>query len=130
MEEKPVELDVNWRNPDGTFKSGHPDFGAGRPTGTRDFNTIYKAALERLAKENNKTPEELEDEMLAMGIVQSRKGQFNFYKDTLDRKHGKAMERTDITSGGEKIMVLPATLIDKNDINRDTGDRSEGQTSL
>lgn len=69
----------------------------GKTVGSRDFNTIYKAALEKLAKENNKTPDELEDEMLAMGVVMSRKGQFQFYKDTLDRRYGKAKENIEIS---------------------------------
>lgn len=69
----------------------------GKTVGSRDFNTIYNAALEKLAKENNKTPEELEEEMLAMGIINSRKGQFLFYKDTLDRRHGQAVRNTKIS---------------------------------
>jgi len=31
--ENPNKLVENWRNPDGTFKPGHPDLGAGRPKG-------------------------------------------------------------------------------------------------
>lgn len=79
--------------------------GAHRPLGTRNFETIYRAALEKLAKENNKTPEELEDEMLAMGIVQSRKGQYQFYKDMLDRLHGQATQKVNL-SGNINISKL------------------------
>jgi predicted phosphoadenosine phosphosulfate sulfurtransferase len=32
MEEEPVKLEENWRNPDGTYKVGHPSNG-GRPKG-------------------------------------------------------------------------------------------------
>jgi len=32
-EKKPIKLDENWRNPDGTLKPGHPDLGGGRPKG-------------------------------------------------------------------------------------------------
>lgn len=97
MEENPVIIgNQTGKDPKtGQFIKGN-NLG-GRTTGSRDFNTIYKAALEKLAKENNKTPEELEDEMLAMGIVQSRKGQFHFYKDTLDRRHGKAKENIELS---------------------------------
>lgn len=96
MEQDETNVEKTWTDPiTGKFVKGNP--GGGRPVGTRDFNTIYKAALEKLAKENNKTPDELEDEMLAMGVVMSRKGQFQFYKDTLDRRYGKAKENIEIS---------------------------------
>lgn len=114
LTEIPEEQVENWRNPDGTLKSGHPPMG-GRPKGTRDFRTIYEAALAKLATENNKTPEELEEEILAKGIIESQKGQFQFYKDTLDRLHGKAQENIDHTTGGEKLTIQVVKYADNPD---------------
>lgn len=72
------------------------DAGPGRPKGVRDFRTIYNEAIKMLAKENNETPEEFENKMIAKGIVMSRKGQYQFYKDTLDRLHGQATQKQSV----------------------------------
>ena len=89
-------------------KSGNPK---GRPLGQRDYATIYKEALRKLAEAKDMTPEELEDFLHQSGLANAFKD-FRFYKDTLDRLHGKPIEKTDLTSGGEKIeagvVVLPA----------------------
>lgn len=33
MDNEPIKLEENWRNPDGTLKEGHPNLGAGRKKG-------------------------------------------------------------------------------------------------
>ena len=74
----------------------------GRPKGQRNYATIYKEALIKLGSINNKTPEELENELVASGFKMAKKD-YRFYKDVLDRIHGTATLKTDITSLGEKI---------------------------
>lgn len=65
----------------------------GRPLGQRNFSTIYKAAMEKLAALNETTPEALEDDMIAQAVAAARKGNIQFYKDTMDRIHGTALQR-------------------------------------
>jgi hypothetical protein len=67
----------------------------GRPKGQRDYATIYREALIKLGTINNKTPEELEEEMLSNGIKLGRAGDYRFYKDILDRLHGTAVQVID-----------------------------------
>lgn len=88
-----------WKKGD---KSPNPK---GHPKGLRNFETIYKEALVMLAKENNETPEEFENKMIAKGILMSRKGQYQFYKDTIDRLHGQATQKveTETTLKVEKL---------------------------
>jgi len=81
-------------------KSGNPN---GRPVGQRNYATIYREAMIKLAKKNNSTPEALEDEMIANGAVLARKGNYQFYKDTLDRLHGTPVHNADIKSDGKAI---------------------------
>jgi hypothetical protein len=73
------------------WKKGDPSPNPkGKPVGQRSYATIYREAMIKLATKNNTTPEALEEEMIANGSVLARKGDFRFYKDTLDRLHGQA----------------------------------------
>lgn len=93
------------------FKKGESGNPAGRPKGQRDYATIYKEALLKLAELNKKTPEELENELVASGFAQAKKD-FRFYKDIQDRLHGTAIQKSDITSGGEALQPLLVKFID------------------
>ena len=90
----------------------------GRGKGVRDYATIYREALLILAKKNNSTPEQLEAEMIANGAILARKGNYAFYKDILDRTHGTATIKTDVTSGGKPISILNGI---RNDISTNIG---------
>jgi len=86
------------------WKKGDPSPNPkGKPKGQRSYATIYREALIKIGKAKNMTPEEVEEEMHRSGLDSALKGNFAFYKDTLDRLHGKPKEAVDITSGGEKI---------------------------
>lgn len=74
------------------FKKGETGNPNGRPVGQRNYATIYREALIKLAENNDKTPEELEDEILSKGILNARTGDYRFYKDLLDRLHGQAIQ--------------------------------------
>jgi len=74
------------------WKKGEEVKGRGRPLGKRSFDTIYEAALQTLAKKEGTTPQKIENEILAKGVLMSRRGQFNFYKDTMDRRQGQAAQ--------------------------------------
>lgn len=89
------------------------DAGPGRPKGQRDYATIYREAMIMLANKNATTVEKLEAEIIANGMLQARKGDFRFYKDNLDRLHGTATNKTDLTSNGERIMFMPTEVINK-----------------
>ena len=79
--------------------------GPGRPKGQRNYKTIYREALHKLAELNDKDPNDLEDEIVQMAIKKARGGDFSFYKELMDRLHGKPIQKTDVTSGGEQIVV-------------------------
>ena len=74
-------------------ESGNPD---GRPLGQRNYATIYREALIKLAKLNEKSPEALEEEIISSGILNARKGNYQFYKDVLDRLHGTALQKSEV----------------------------------
>lgn len=76
---------------------------AGRPPGTENFKTIFEKALKHVAQVNGKDPEALYIEIISKGIQQARKGDFRFFKDLMDRVHGKAKESIYLTSDGQPI---------------------------
>lgn len=79
----------------GTWEKGESGNPNGRPKGQRNYATIYREALIKLAELNNKTPEELENEILATGLKNAHKGNYAFYKDVLDRLHGTALQKNE-----------------------------------
>ena len=81
-------------------KSGNPK---GRSKGQRNYATIYREALIKIAEVNNKTPEEIETMMEEAGIKNALKGNFQFWKDIRDRIHGTATQKHDHTTGGQPL---------------------------
>lgn len=97
--------------------SGNPN---GRPLGQRNYSTIYKEALKNLADLNNKTPDEIENEIIKKGLTMAIKGSYQFYKDIQDRMHGKAAENLDITTKGQAIVFMPAEIMEKFNLKNAT----------
>ena len=70
------------------WKKGESANPNGRPLGQKNYATLYREALIKLGQLNGKEPDEIELEMIANGLASARKGDFRFYKDTMDRLHG------------------------------------------
>lgn len=88
------------------FKQGESGNPNGRPKGQRNYATIYKEALRKLAESKNLTPDELEEMLEETGLNQALKGNFAFWKDIRDRIHGKATETHNVK------VELPRPLLD------------------
>ena len=89
-------------------KTGNPN---GRPKGQRNYATIYREALQKIAEVNQQSPDEVENILVQSGLKKALKGDFNFYRDTMDRLHGKPQQKIDHTTDGEKIETAPAKVI-------------------
>ena len=98
---EPNKLEENWRNADGTLKAGHPNLGAGRPKG--------KTIKERIREIFDNNPEKFEE--LVDYYIEDKQQRALLWQ----MLEGKPAQSTDITSKGEKIMVMPSELIGKND---------------
>lgn len=83
------------RDEKGRFKPGVSGNPQGRPAGALNFATEFKKALKKLANANNVKEEELELQILQMAIKKARDGDFNFYRDTMDRVYGKPVQRNE-----------------------------------
>ena len=71
-------------------KSGNPN---GRPKGQRNYKTIQREALMKIGESRNMTLEEVEQTIQEVGLLKAMKGDYNFYRDYMDREHGKVPEK-------------------------------------
>jgi hypothetical protein len=97
-------------------QSGNP---AGRPPGALNFATKFRAFIEKVAAQNKLEPDEVEEQLLKIGFLKAKEGEYNFWRDLHDRVYGKAKETHELTGAGGAPLILPAQLIDKNDTNQD-----------
>lgn len=66
--------------------SGNPN---GRPRGRRNFDTLFREAVTKIAEAEGTTLAELEDELLRVGYDKAKEGDYRFWQDIFDRLHGK-----------------------------------------
>lgn len=91
--EKPESTGIKQeRNPDGTFPPGVSGNPNGRPKGSEDFKTKWLRAIEKIAKQNELTPDDIEQQILLVGYKKAKEGDYSFYKDILDRIYGKPVQ--------------------------------------
>lgn len=94
-------------------ETGNPN---GRPKGQRNYSSIYRDALTRIGMANGKTFDEMETMLQEVGLKHALKGNFQFYKDVIDRIYGKTPEDHNIKISmepNERIKKLAAKLNDK-----------------
>ena len=89
-------------------ESGNPD---GKAKGQKNYATLRREALIEIGKANGKSPEEIEIMLHSKGIAEALKGNYQFYRDDLDRLHGQATEKKDINLSGS---VSLSQLFDKS----------------
>lgn len=77
------------------WKAGETGNPNGRPKGQRNFATIYREAIEKIAKSKDMTADEFEIQLVEQAIRKGFNGDTRFYTDTLDRIHGKATQSFD-----------------------------------
>lgn len=94
--------------PGGPFKKGNP----GKPKGATHFHKDFERAVRVIAKEKGKTTKEIIDMFWTLGFGKAMQGDYSFWKDIADRKYGKPMQPTDITTGGEPIKNTVVKFID------------------
>ena len=114
----------------GSFKKGDERINRkGRPEGSVSFNTKWKAFLEKVGKQNSINPEEVEEQLLAVGYKFAKEGNFSFWSNLYDRNYGKPSQPIDVTGSVQLEQVRQNNEFLKNLINKyrhgDKGDKSE-----
>ncbi len=95
MEESEKIVEKSYTDPvTGKFAKGNP--GGGRPQGSLDFKTKFFKVIDKLAKEENLSSEEIEEKLLLVGYEKAKSGDFQFYRDLHDRIYGKAPQTINV----------------------------------
>lgn len=104
--------------------SGNPN---GRPKGSENFSTKWRAFVEKVAKQNGMTPNEIDEQLLAVGFKKAKEGDYNFYRDLHDRVYGKPLQtiEQEVT---QKTYIIKDGDTDIN--NLDTTSSTETNTGL
>jgi hypothetical protein len=102
----------------GKGQSGNPN---GRPKGRRNRATLVREWLEVSQKVKNPISgivEELQqqDIMTLALIKKAREGDVQAYRELMDSAHGKVIQTTDITTGGDKLNAEP--VLNQDQINK------------
>jgi hypothetical protein len=109
-------MEIN-RDELGRILPGQPPLNPeGRPKDTLETKLLRKTA-KVIIEEYKQALAEALPMIQPVLIAKAIDGDIQAIKEIHDRSMDKAKQATDITSGGEKILILPAELINKN--NRD-----------
>ena len=92
----------------------------GRPKGQRNFATIYREAIEKIAKSKDITADEFEIQLVEQAIRKGFNGDTRFYTDTLDRIHGKAVQKTQLQDDEGNTVQQVLVKIIRNGDNADS----------
>jgi hypothetical protein len=89
------------------FKKGESGNPAGRPRGSRNYRTLFREAYVAIAKDLRlgKNPDALLVEILKRGIKEALRGNYQFYKDIMDRLYGKPKQTIE-TEEEKKLLIL------------------------
>lgn len=102
------------RNPDGTFPPGVSGNPAGKPKGARHFNTLLDQAIKQIAEANDLDGLQIEIDLLKMAIKKAREGDYQYYKDLMDRRHGQARAKIDVGLD-EELTEIQVNIIRNNE---------------
>ena len=118
MEETPSNIGENsGKDPKtGRFVEGNT-YGQGRPVGVKNFSTLFKEAVKKIAEANGIPDDTIEVDLVRKAIKEAKAGNFKFYEDTMNRLYGKAPQSLDITTGGEKIIGINYIIPNGNNSN-------------
>lgn len=81
--------------------------------GQKNYATLRAMAFDRIGKKKGMTAEEIEVMKIENGLVLGLNGNYSFYRDDLDRTHGKPVETTKMIVEGS---METNTTIEKQDI--------------
>lgn len=115
------------RNPDGTLKKGVVLNPNGRPKGSEDFKTKFYKVVDKLAKQNNITPEEVEEQILLVGYKRAKDGDYSFYRDLMDRIHGRPVNKNEITGADGKDLIITWQHENNNPLHTENTDAGVSQ---
>lgn len=101
----------------------------GRPPETLNFKTKWLIFIDKIAKQNGITADEVDEQLLRVAYKQMQQGDYRYWKDIQDRVYGTAVNNTDLTSGGEPLSIIFDESF-KNKIAQEPEEGSGGQSPV
>jgi len=106
LTEKPVKAGENQvRDEKGKWIKGVSGNPNGKIVGTKNFDTIFREAIEKLAKDDpefvkvvGKSVDDVDKKLVRRAIIEAEKGNYSFYKDNFDRRFGTAQSNVNVSS--------------------------------
>jgi len=98
----------------------------GRPKGQRNYATLYRLALEKIAATEGITADDFEVKFVQDALSRSLKGDSRLYTDTLDRIHGKAPQSINQNITGQLTITIPPELAQSFNINAKPNPETSG----
>ena len=100
----------------------------GKKAGTLDFKTKWFNFIEKVAQQNDLTPDEVDEQLLAVAFKQAKDGDYQFYRDTQDRVHGKPVQPFGGDATNPIIIKVAKEIAEQNgiDIKPSTGNDRKG----
>jgi hypothetical protein len=95
-DEKPKRAELYQSKPGGDFKPGNP----GRPAGSlnkkeKTFVEYFDEICDEIAIQNKLSVDAVKKIIYKVGYSKAKEGNYQFYKDILDRIHGQATQKID-----------------------------------
>lgn len=97
------------------FKPGQTGNPNGRPKGRKNFATLYREAIEKIAATTGMEPDAFELEIIEQALRKARNGDIAFYRDTMDRLHGKAESKSEVSLTGDSTKPLLVKIIGEDE---------------
>lgn len=85
------------------FKKGQSGNPNGKPKGAKSFSTLFDIAIRKIAQEEKISPNDAEMALFERAYLEAKKGNFNYFKDIMDRRFGPPIKSIDLTTGGESL---------------------------
>lgn len=111
------------------FKQGESGNPNGRPKESEETKLLRKSRKQIIEEYKDALADAL-PLINPVLVAKAIEGDIQAIKEVHDRTMDKASQPTDITSKGERIMILPAELINKNDTTQNPEGCSTGQTQI
>lgn len=93
------------RDEKGKFTKGHSANPNGRPKGKKDYATEMNEAIEEYAKINGLTANDVKIRIYMKGASEALQGDYNFFKDYMDRVHGRPVQPTTVEQNVNLVTV-------------------------
>lgn len=112
------------RDDKGRIVAGTPNPN-GRPKGSNNFKTDWEKFVVKVARSNNMKPEEINEQLLAVGFKKAKEGDYNFYKDIHDRVYGRSTQPIEADINGQFVLNWNEQ---KTYLNNETLDKTDTST--